>query len=211
MKILLINPSKYDAEGRLEKYRRGSMPPLNLLIAAGLIDERRATIRVVDEYLEDVPFDQDFDLVGISTTFTCTFPRVIDISRRFRERGIPVVLGGTHATCMAQEAAPHADSIVLCEAERNWPALVEDRAAGRPLKPFYGGDFADLENEPFHPPRYDLVDLSRYIRIGLFSPSNLFALETSRGCPMPCTFCSIGITHGKKPRFRSIAAVLEEV
>lgn len=211
MKVLLINPSKYDEHGVLEKYRKGTLPPLNLVIVATLMQAAGVDVRIVDEYLEDVPFDEPFDLVGMSTTFTCTFPRVVDIGRRFRAKGIPVVLGGTHATCFREAAAEAADSVVLCEAEDKLDELLQDVRGGS-LKPFYGGgDFVALDAVPYRSPRYDLLDLGRYIRLGLRAKSNIFMVESSRGCPMGCTFCSIGITHGAKPRFRSIEAVIREI
>ena len=206
MKALLINPSKYDADGKLEKYRWGGLPPLNLLIVAALLQEQGVQVEVVDEYVQDIPFERDADLVGVTTTFTCTFPRVVDICNQFRNRGIRVILGGTHATCMQREVQQHCDAVVQGEAEGKVAQLVADLRQTGSLKPLYGdGTFIDLEHEPYRRPPYELLDMRTYIRLGLVRKSNLFAIESSRGCPMPCTFCCIGFTHGKTPRARSIA------
>ncbi|MCP4269541.1 MAG: radical SAM protein [Candidatus Brocadiaceae bacterium] len=212
MKALLINPSKYDTYGNLERYQWGGLPPLNLVIVASLMQEQGVKVVLVDEYVQDIPFDSDYDLVGISTTFTCTFPRVIDICGKFKEKMIPVVLGGTHATCMHKEVLEYCDAVILGEAEGKVEELLNDLRATDKLKPLYGSQqFIDLGSEPFRRPPYELVDMEKYIKLGVLKKSNFFAIESSRGCPMPCTFCSIGITHGKKPRSYSISTVVQEV
>lgn len=213
MKLLLINPSKYDEDGNLMKFKFGAFPPVNLLILAGLLkDFKQVKIKIIDEFIEDIPFNDKFDLVGITTLFTSTFPRVIDICKKFRNNGTPVILGGTHATCNYDDCIKYCDSIVAGEAEIIFPKLINDFLAKKKLKKKYSNDtFVDLEKIPHLLPRYELIDINKYYKMGLIKRSNHFQLETSRGCPMKCSFCSVRITHGQKPRFRTIDSVIKEI
>ncbi|MDD2709762.1 MAG: radical SAM protein [Verrucomicrobiae bacterium] len=213
IKILLVNPVQYTANRHAPKYQSGSMPPTNVLTVAGILGAfPEVQVRVVDEFLDDVPFDEPFDLVGISTTFTSTFPRAIDIGREFRKRGVPVIMGGTHVTCNPEDSAPHADALVVGEAEHNLPLLIQDFLSTRKLRPVYRQekhvDFTQIKPTV---PAYDLVDLDRYMKIGLFRKTNYFALETGRGCPMNCGFCAVRITHGNRLRFKPISQVIDQI
>ncbi len=213
MRILLVNPSKYDERGLLERYRLGTIPPSGLVHLASRAKRlKNVEVKIVDEWIEDVPFQEQFDLVCVSTLFSSTFPRVVDICRRFRERGIPVVVGGTHATCSASEAAAIADSVVVGEGERLFEEAIEDLLSGAGMKPLYKRQgFLDLENEQYVEPDYSLLDLKRYMKVGALSGVNIFPIQTSRGCPMNCAFCSIHITAGYETRYRPIANVVNEI
>ena len=213
MKLLLINPSQYDINGNLMKFKYGTLPPLNLLILASLAKEyKQIEIKIIDEYIENIPFEKNVDLLCINTTFTCTFPRVIDISKKVRELGITFVLGGTHSTCNYEECKKYADSIVIGEAEYNFKQLINDFLSNKKLKEAYrNSNFINLERLPTIIPRYDLININRYFRVGIIRKLNHYQLETSRGCPMQCTFCSVKIKHGSVPRFRSIKSVIEEI
>ncbi len=213
MKLLLINPSKYDENGKLMTFKYGTFPPFNLLYLASLIkDYKQVEVKIIDEFIEDVPFEEYFDLVGITTLFTSTFPRVIDISNKFRKKGIPVILGGTHATCTFKNSLKYADSIVVGEAEYIFPQLIDDFLTMKKLKKIYKNEnFIDLGKLPLTIPRYDLVDLNKYFKVGIIKKSNSFQIETSRGCPMQCTFCSVRVLHGLKPRFKTISSVINEI
>jgi radical SAM superfamily enzyme YgiQ (UPF0313 family) len=213
MKLLLINPSKYDANGELMKFKYGSFPPITLCTLASLIKNyKQVKVKIIDEFIEEIPFEENYDLVGITTAFTCTFPRVIDISNEFRKKGVPVVLGGTHSTCTWKDSIKYADSIVVGEAEYTFPRLIEDFLTKRRLEKIYANKtFIDLENIPAVIPRYDLIDLNKYFKVGIINKTNYFQIETSRGCPMKCTFCTVRITHGLKPRFKTISSVINEI
>ena len=213
MKLLLINPSKYDEKGNLMKFKYGAIPPTNLLLISSLIkDYKQVQVKIVDEFIDDIPFHEKFDLVGITTLFTSNFPRVIDISNQFRKRKIPVVLGGAHATCNYHECKKYADSIVVGEAENSFQHLIDDLLTKNKLKKIYKNDsLIDLENMPTIIPDYDLIDLNRYYKIGIIKRSTQFQIETSRGCPMKCMFCTVKITHGPIPRFKRIKSVIEEI
>lgn len=213
MKLLLINPSKYDEQGNLMKFKYGTFPPLNLLILASLIKKyKQVKITIIDEFIEDIPFKSDFDLVGITTLFSSSFPRVIDISKKFRNKGIPVTLGGTHATCDFENSIKYVDSIVVGEAENAFEELIEDFLINKKLKNIYKNkNFIELKDTSTIIPRYDLINLNKYFRIGVRKKLNIFPFETSRGCPMNCNFCTVRITHGTKIRYKPISNIIKEI
>jgi radical SAM superfamily enzyme YgiQ (UPF0313 family) len=140
------------------------------------------------------------DLVGI-TTMTATAPRAYDIADMFRSKGARVVLGGIHASMLPEEALEHADSVVAGEAEEIWPRVVADADAGR-LEPVYRQEaFEDFKSPRL--PRRDLITPKRYWTAN--------SVQTSRGCPHHCNFCSVTTFNGRKVRMRDIDNVLEEV
>jgi radical SAM superfamily enzyme YgiQ (UPF0313 family) len=157
-------------------------------------------IRIVDEQVEEVPWDESFDLVGI-TCMTALAPRAYEIAARFRQQGVPVVLGGMHPTLCAEEAIRHADAIVVGEAEGTWPQVVADAAAGRlggiyrsPTPP----DLGALKPPPRH-----LLDAGRYATVQ--------AVQASRGCPHGCDFCAVSAFHQRTQRRRPVADVVSEI
>ncbi len=181
MRILLLMP-----DARIHRLRWGPLSmsfreaPLTLTTLAALVPAGLgARLRLVDESIDPVPADATFDLVGISC-LTGTAHRAYAWAAHFRAHGATVVLGGVHATLCPGEAARHADAVVVGFAERAWPALLRDAAAGR-LRPRY-------EQEPGPPaglptPRRDLQR-----RRGYAVPDTVFA---TRGCRGTCDFCSV--------------------
>ena len=133
MRIVLISP-----KGPLYRHRGGIFKkslrymPLTLTTLAALVPgELGADPRLYDEGIEEVdPARMEADLVGL-TVITGTAMRAYELAARFRERGIPVVLGGPHVTLAPEDAQPHADAIVVGYAEESWPELLRDFAAGR--------------------------------------------------------------------------------
>ncbi|MHB9112521.1 MAG: B12-binding domain-containing radical SAM protein [Thermoleophilia bacterium] len=157
-------------------------------------------ILVVDENVEPLDFAIDVDLVAI-TCLTPTAPRAYEIADEFRRQGKLVVLGGVHPSLMAEEAAEHADSVVIGEAEDIWPVLLADLESGS-LKPRYSADKKpDLAGLPY--PRRDLMKEDAYL--------NIPKVETSRGCPFRCSFCSTTVFYGPRMRFRPVEEVVAEV
>ena len=157
MKILLIHPQNYlqrhstGIYGRSLRYAPLTMPTLKALVPADL----GAQVRVVDEMVEDVDFSTPADLVGI-TAITGTAQRAFDIADRFRAGGAKVVLGGVHPTLRTEESLLHADAVVRGYAERTWPRLLRDFAAGR-LQRIYEDQravrpCAHCVSRPFHHP-----------------------------------------------------------
>jgi radical SAM superfamily enzyme YgiQ (UPF0313 family) len=174
-------------------------PTLSLTTVAAL-SPPAARVAVIDENVETIPRDNTHDLVGI-TVMTPLAPRAYELARAFRRRGTPVVLGGHHVTALPDEAAAHADAVVVGEAERVWPQVVADAAAGR-LRPRYRADeWADMAAVPR--PRRDLLDRKKY----LFRNT----IQLTRGCPFDCEFCSVTSFFGRTYRTRQLEQVIPEL
>ncbi|MCA9304491.1 MAG: B12-binding domain-containing radical SAM protein [Phycisphaerales bacterium] len=177
-----------------------SLPSLSLLTLAALTPSGiEISYHEVDDIDRDGIPDADYDLVAIST-MTAQALDAYTLADRFRASGIPVVIGGLHATCVPDECAMHADCVVVGEGETVWPQLLEDFRSGA-LKERYTADGSfDMRNAPM--PRFDLLDPSRYNRL---------TVQTARGCPHKCDFCasSILLTKGykQKPTDKVIAEI----
>ncbi len=157
-------------------------------------------VRLIDENAEDIDWQANPDLVGISL-MTPLAPRGYEIAAAYRKRGIPVVVGGVHATMMPEEAGTHADALVVGEAERLWPQVVEDARQGH-LQPLYRADaYAPLDQLPL--PRRELLLRKAYFFIN--------TVQTTRGCPFDCEFCSVTQFYGNTYRLRPIAEVEREI
>ena len=204
MKILLISPTWKKGAGskRQRRHRVFKTPPHNLLIIAALTP-KDIEVEIIDENIEKIDFDKDVDLVGI-TTMTASSPRAYEIADRFREKGIPVVLGGIHATALPEESAQHANAVVVGEAEGSWEKLLQDLREGgkQALAKFYQNSHRpDPSKIPI--PKRGLVENKGYL-LSRF-------LQLSRGCPFDCHFCSVSRFFGKKYRFRPVKKVMEEI
>mgnify|MGYP001812108217 FL=1 len=192
VKVLLITPTALDREGKPIRKPRVFLPGLTLpMLAAVTPPEVEVTLH--HDTIKEVPYDEHWDLVGI-TGMGNGIVRGWQIAGEFRERGVPVVLGGVAASLSDPELSfPYVDSIVIGEAEELWPRVVSDAAAGR-LKPLYRAERRPpIESLPC--PRYDLMRRQDH---GFFRP-----VQATRGCPFHCSFCSVtsffGGTHRKAP------------
>ncbi len=176
------------------------MPCLGLLKVAALTPADWQ-VTIVDEKIEPLDLNQEADLVGI-TAMTTTVQRAYEIADHFRRRGIKVVLGGMHVSCLPDEAQPHCDSLVMGEAEVLWPALLRDFELNQ-LKPVY----RHQENLPslagLPPPDWNLYENKKYLPVHF--------VETTRGCPIDCEFCAVTSAFGGKYRNRPQAEVLAEL
>jgi radical SAM superfamily enzyme YgiQ (UPF0313 family) len=162
---------------------------------------KEVDIKVVDERLEDVDVNAPVDLVAM-TVFTRSSRRAYDLARMYRDKKVPVVMGGFHPTLDPKDAAPHADSLILGEGEDVWAEALKDAAAGR-LKPVYQRtEFHSLQALPT--PRFDMMPLHKY-KIP-FMP-----VQTSRGCPFACTFCEVSLVYGQRYRLRPVDEVIAEI
>lgn len=175
------------------------MAQLNLPLLAGYVDSD-FEVRIIDENIEDINFDDDADLVGI-TAMTSTAFRGYQIGDQFRERGVHVVIGGIHASLFPEEAGAHADTVVVGEAEVSWPRFLNDFKSGRPQSIYRENAFHNLIGLPN--PRRDLLRPGRY--------SMQDVVMTTRGCPHNCDFCSVTSFWGGKIRTRPVEEVIEEV
>jgi radical SAM superfamily enzyme YgiQ (UPF0313 family) len=157
-------------------------------------------VQITDENVEPIDFQEDVDLVGI-TGMVMHAPRAYEIASRFRQRNIPVVMGGPHASSLPLEAKEHVDAVVVGEAENVWAGLIEDAQKGH-LKPFYKADtFCSMERMPC--PRLDLLKKKAYMTVN--------CVQTTRGCPYQCDFCHVTHFFGKTYRCRPVDEVIEEV
>ncbi len=200
MKILLIQPSRYLANGRLAKQKRRWILGLTVPYVAALTPPD-VQVDIKDDLIEEVTTKENCDLVGFSLMSPHS-SRAYKLAAGFRRRGIPVVMGGFHVSLAPDECQEHADALVLGEAEESWPKLIKDFQAGR-LKPRYQArHLSDLKNLPL--PRYDLLDLKKYHFLNI--PS-----QTTRGCPHACRFCEITQVYGGKYRHRPVEEVLQEI
>jgi radical SAM superfamily enzyme YgiQ (UPF0313 family) len=193
-KLVLINPVNPARIG-LTVNRSSRFPPIGLGIIAALTPEHWE-VELVDENWEAFTYRQA-DLVGI-TAFTAAANRAYEIAAVYREKNIPVVMGGIHASMCTEEALRYVDAVVVGEAETVWPKVIEDAEAGH-LQRVYQGEWSGLSGAP--QPRRDL-----------FHPDYVFAsAQTSRGCPMDCDFCSVTSFNGRRYRRRPPAEVLDEL
>ena len=179
-------------ENRWNRYR--VWKPLSLMVLAGLTPPEWE-ITIVDENLgvPDYPAMPRPALVGI-TAFTSQANRAYEVAAHFRRLGVPVVMGGIHATMRLDEARERVDSVVTGEAERVWAQVLADTRHGG-LKCRYDGGFAEIDKVP--PARHDL--LAGGYAFG--------AIQTTRGCPMNCTFCRVPAFNGARYRQRPIPDV----
>jgi radical SAM superfamily enzyme YgiQ (UPF0313 family) len=197
-KVLLIAPtSARSLMGRDFFYR---FPPVGLMKVAALTPPDWQ-VTIADEKLEPLDLAQEADLVGI-TAMTPTAKRAYQIADHFRARKIPVVMGGIHISNLPEEALGHCDSVVIGEAEELWPRVLADAAAGCLQRTYsHGDDFPALANlplidwKPMRPKDYLSVHL----------------VETTRGCPHDCEFCSVTNAFGGRFRNRPLDDVDAEL
>ena len=201
MRLYLINPSNplvsivKVKESRWNRFR--VWKPLSLMVLAGL-SPPEWEITIVDENLSTPNYEAmpRPDLVGI-TAFTSQANRAYEISTYFRRQSVPVVMGGIHATMCQEEAMEWVDAVVTGEAEGIWPQVLEDERNGM-LKRRYDGGLAEISDVPIA--RHDL----------LASGYACGAIQTTRGCPLNCSFCSVTAFNGAHYRQRPIADVVRE-
>ena len=201
MRLYLINPSNPLVsivnvnESRWNRYR--VWKPLSLMVLAGLTPPDWEII-IVDENLgrPDYSAMPRPDLVGI-TAFTSQVNRAYEVAAHFQGLGVPVVMGGIHATLCLDEVMEHVDSVVTGEAESVWAELLVDSQHGR-LKRRYDGGLADING--LVAARHDLLP-ARYA---------FGAIQTTRGCPLNCNFCSVTTFNGAQYRQRPIPDVVRE-
>ncbi len=171
--------------------------PLGLLVIAGMTPDEWE-IKIFDENVERSDFESlpVPDLVGI-TAFSSQADRAYTLASRFREKGSSVVMGGIHASMCSEEAGTYADAVVIGEAESVWHTVLDDGKKGA-LAPIYHGERLNMKSIPAA--RHDLLP-SGY-RFG--------AIQTTRGCPLACNFCSVSAFNGRHYRHRPVANIVDE-
>jgi radical SAM superfamily enzyme YgiQ (UPF0313 family) len=196
MKVELISPFMRSS------YNTGNVfhiPQMSLALLAALTPTE-IDVLIVDELIEAIDFERQVDLVGI-TVNTRTVRRAYEIANEFRRRNIPVVLGGIHPSVAPHESITCADAVVIGEAEEIWPQLLKDYRRGILKKFYYPKRPPSLRNWPF--PRRGLYQKDKYDTVNL--------VQTSRGCPYHCDFCSVSVFYGKPVRLRPVNDVIAEI
>jgi radical SAM superfamily enzyme YgiQ (UPF0313 family) len=178
-----------------------SLPSLGLLTVAALTPpDVEVVYREIQEVQPDAPLER-FDLVGISS-FTAQIDEAYALADRYRAAGVPVVLGGLHVSLVPDEAAEHADSIVVYGAEGAWPRLIDDFCHGR-MERRYDGLRAGVFDSPHYVrPRFDLLR---------DRPYNRMTVQTSRGCPLDCEFCAASLRITSAFQQKPVSLVVDEI
>lgn len=197
MRITIVHPCLGRRTG--EPYMRGwQMEPLAPAVLAALTPPE-VEVKFYDDRMEPIPFDEPTDLVAMSVE-TYTAKRAYQISSEYRRRGVPVAMGGFHATLASDEVCEYAESVVIGEAENLWPELVEDFRAGQmrrvyknPLRPSLGGVIPDRT----------IFEGKNYLPIGL--------VEAGRGCHLKCEFCAIQSFFNSTQNRRPAEDIVDEI
>ena len=197
MKITLIKPnigrlghSLYVDEGRME--------PLQLGVLAGMIPDDFNVV-LFDDRMEEISYDDPTDLVAI-TVETYTARRAYEIGKEYQKRGIPVVMGGMHATLLPDEVAEHTDTLYIGDGEFEWQNLLNDFKNGK-MKKLYKTTAGVPQPGTFT--RRDIFQGKGYLPITL--------LQFGRGCRFACHFCAIAEYFDKTQYVRKIDEILEEI
>jgi radical SAM superfamily enzyme YgiQ (UPF0313 family) len=201
MRLYLVNPRNPLVDltdikrSRWNRYR--VWKPLGLLALAALTP-REWEITIFDENVRAPDYRNlpRADLVGV-TAFTSQANRAYEVAAEFRRRGVPVVIGGIHATMCPDEALARVDAVVTGEAEPIWAQVLADARQGA-LRPLYEGAHAEMDEVP--PARHDL----------LAGDYAFGSIQTTRGCPLNCSFCSVTAFNGHRYRQRPVADVVRE-
>ncbi|MBM4322292.1 MAG: B12-binding domain-containing radical SAM protein [Deltaproteobacteria bacterium] len=197
MKVLLVVPgwSPSNLWGQIQF----KFPPLSLLTLVAASPED-VEVSIIDENIEKIDFENTADLVGI-TVMTPQAPRAYQIADEFRKRGKQVALGGFHVSHLPAEALNHADTVIIGEGDRVWKEVIKDYQESK-LKKIYKDDELVSLSE-IKTPQRDLIKGKDY----LFTNT----IQTTRGCPFDCEFCSVSSFFGRIYRTRPIPIVMEEL
>ncbi len=170
------------------------------LLAVAAVTPPDWEVRIVDEYVSPLDFSSEPACIGLSF-MTAGALRAYEIAKEFRRQGIPALAGGFHPTFLPQEVLEHCDAVCIGDAEPSWPQMLRDLERGE-LKQVYRSDpFASLSGLSL--PRRDLLDSREYLTRN--------SVQTSRGCPNSCTFCSITSFYGGHYRHRPVEEVIKEI
>jgi radical SAM superfamily enzyme YgiQ (UPF0313 family) len=201
MRIALVNPVARRTEGYHTIGTR--IPHLGLQVLAKLVPAGH-TVEIIDEIFgsSETPgmlSSRGYDLVGV-TAYSSGATRAYEIASLCRQRGLRCIMGGPHASAVPQEALGHFDSVAVGECDEVWPSIIDDAAAGR-LQRQYEGRFSDLVSG------YGAADQAIQPINGRY---DVGCIQTSRGCPVGCDFCSVTRFNGSAIRRRSIDDILNE-
>ncbi len=194
--LVLINPVSTIRKG-FSQDLTSKYPPLALGMVAAATPTDEWKIYLIDENFNKA-WVRNADLVGI-TAYTENASRAYEIAAMYREHGVPVVMGGIHASMCTGEALQYVDTVVVGEAELTWPQLLKDFKEGRMEQVYRAKGYTDLSILPAA--RHDLFHPSYWYRI----------IQTSRGCPYDCDFCTVTAFNGRIYRSRPVDQILDEI
>lgn len=219
MKITLIEPKSPDSH----IFSLYALPRLGTILLGTILRDRGHDVSVMVESIEEISWDAVLgsDLVGISTT-TSTAPRAYEMAAAVKYLGIPTVLGGPHVTFMPEEALGFADYVIRGEGERSFPLFVEALEHGGRMDGVPGLSYVRsgrVVNNPIDQSFIDLNELPEpditLIAGGIFKKrkwtNRVIPIQTSRGCPYNCTFCSVTRMFGRRMRYRDVDAVIDDL
>jgi radical SAM superfamily enzyme YgiQ (UPF0313 family) len=215
LRVIILKPGKYDADGYVQRFRRGFMPNSTLSYLASLtpaeFEGARCEVTTIDEY---VHADLDYldllqrdphrrTLLAFAGVQSHQFQRALDLAAFALSRGVEsVVIGGPHPmTCDTSLLHDRGVSFALSEAEIVWPAILRDALDGE-LQPVYGNDARwgpQLDPPPLIPPTKR--DLARYA-------IPMLGVYPARGCPYTCNFCSVIKIAGRQVRSQPVATTI---
>ena len=200
-KILLVAPTAMDYEGNPIKQRKLHLPALTLPMLAALTPEDEAEVTLVSETSEKIPFEKHWDLIGL-TGMGSGIARAYQIADRFREKKVPVVMGGIAASlCDEDWTLAHADTLVIGEAEDTWKEVITDFKAGKMKQVYRMNKVPDIKKIPL--PKYEKMNAKA---LGMWRP-----VQATRGCPFPCSFCSIQTFFNRSYRKVPVENVIRDV
>lgn len=208
MKILFVSTKKNSDPTERELYEmdlmnevlgfKRSLLDLGLLTAVACTPKHHE-VKVQDEYLAPLDFDEPCDLVALSAKTSCSI-HAYEVAAEFQKRGRKVVLGGIHASLRPEEALERVDYIVTGEAEEVWPKMLADFENGEARRHYDSGGFPAMDKIP--PPSLANLEPAEFL---------LHQLQTTRGCPFKCRFCSVPDISGQAFRFKPVDRVIEEI
>lgn len=214
-KIALINPKtplQQENPGIFEMFQRNRerlkpwlAPPLNLLTIAALTPDS-IEVCVIDEHFESIDFTSEYDLIGITAMTQQAF-RAYEIAEIFRNKNVPVVMGGIHASVLPEEALQHADTVFIGEAEELWKVYLDELQEDQERKIYRSNGFLDLRKSPA--PKYNLINYNAYKDNDNYF--NYIPVQATRGCPHDCVFCAVSKLYGKKIRKKTVDQVVRDI
>jgi radical SAM superfamily enzyme YgiQ (UPF0313 family) len=194
LQIIVLFQNLGDSEAY---FARSPAPPLAGALVAGLTPDI-VEVDLLHEMVRPIDYSTDADFIALSFMDYCA-PHAYEVARKFKKLGKTVVAGGKYASTFPEKVKPHMDSVVVGEAEKIWPRVVEDMVNGK-LERVYEAPFAPpLDNIP--PPRYDLVEPEYAAPV---------VTEATRGCKYICSFCQLTIER-KPYRMRPIDDVIRDL
>lgn len=195
------------------------IPRLGAVLLSTILKKRGYEVKafIEDIATPDWSYIENSDVVCIST-ITSTSDRAYKIADRFKQKGIPVIMGGVHPTFLPEEAMKHADYVVRGEGDFTLPELIEYIEKGHPdIASIKGVTYRDrrgnIINNPPRPLIEDLniLPLPDFKLVEGWKSSNVYPISTSRGCPFNCKFCSVITMFGRKYRFKSVETIINEL